>query len=133
MAVNYAARACALVGTRFRPQGRGEEGMDCAGLVVATYGISASAVRRDYRLRGDHEAELRVELVRFFQTIADRQIAAGDLLLLQVTAEQLHLAVRTERGFVHAHAGIGRVVETPGLPEWPLVGAFRRRTRKGRG
>jgi len=30
---------------------------------------------------------------------------------------------------VHAHAGIRRVVETPGMPEWPVVAAYRRRVR----
>ena len=40
---------------------------------------------------------------------------------------------RTDRGFVHAHAGIGRVVETPGEPEWPVIGTYRKRLRKRKG
>jgi hypothetical protein len=35
----------------------------------------------------------------------------------------------TENGFVHAHAGIGRVVETPGQPEWEILGVYRRRSK----
>jgi hypothetical protein len=35
--------------------------------------------------------------------------------------------VRTNAGFVHAHAGIRRVVETPGMPEWPLLAVYRKR------
>jgi hypothetical protein len=41
----------------------------------------------------------------------------------------MHLGVRTDQGFVHAHAGIGRVVETPGAPEWPVLAVYRRRSR----
>jgi hypothetical protein len=50
-------------------------------------------------------------------------------MLLVPGSDQVHLAVRTGEGFVHAHAGIRRVVETPGIPEWPLVAVYRRRTR----
>jgi hypothetical protein len=57
------------------------------------------------------------------------QLRAGDLMLLVPGSDQVHLAVRTGEGFVHAHAGIRRVVETPGIPEWPLVAVYRRRTR----
>jgi hypothetical protein len=40
--------------------------------------------------------------------------------------DQLHLGVRTERGFIHAHAALRRVVETPGSPEWPLIAVYRK-------
>jgi hypothetical protein len=50
-------------------------------------------------------------------------------MLMQVSDDQLHLGVRTAAGFVHAHAHLRRVVETPGLPEWPLLGAYRKRRR----
>lgn len=127
MTANYAARARALVGTRFRPQGRGEEGLDCVGVVIASYQIPADAVRGDYALRGDRLNEARRALEAPFRRIPRSQLRPGDLMLLQTGESQLHFAVRTDRGFVHAHAGIRRVVETPGLPEWPLLGAYRRR------
>jgi hypothetical protein len=41
--------------------------------------------------------------------------------------QQIHLGIRTAAGFVHAHAGIRRVVETPGTPAWPILAAYRRR------
>jgi hypothetical protein len=50
-------------------------------------------------------------------------------MVMTIRERQLHLGVRTADGFVHAHAGLRRVVETPGMPEWPLVGAYRRRVR----
>jgi hypothetical protein len=53
----------------------------------------------------------------------------GDVMLMSLGPQRMHLGVRTDAGFVHAHAGIRRVVETPGVPEWRLVAAYRRRSR----
>jgi hypothetical protein len=50
-------------------------------------------------------------------------------MLLRPGERQLHLAVLTGSGFVHAHAGIRRVVEAPGFPEWPMLRGYRRRVR----
>lgn len=130
MAMDYAERALALVGTRFRPQGRGPDGLDCVGVVLATFGLTAGAVRRNYSLKDDHQAEVRSGLAAHFRKINVRKLSEGDVMLMKVADVQLHLAVRTAAGFVHAHAGIGRVVETPGLPEWPLLGAYRKRRRR---
>ena len=129
MKIDYVARASALVGVRFRPQGRGSEGLDCVGVILATYGIPADSSRSNYALRGTHLAELREELARYFRKVSKRALRSGDVMLLQVGEEQPHLGVRTERGFIHAHAGIRRVVETPGMPEWPLLGVYRKRSR----
>ena len=125
----YVARARALVGARFRPQGRGPEGLDCVGVVLATYVIPADAVRANYALRGEHLNEIRACLARHFRKISRKELRAGDVMLLQAGEEQPHLGVRTEHGFVHAHAGSRRVVETPGMPEWPLLGVYRKRSR----
>ena len=131
-AKDYEGRALALVGTRFRPQGRGEGALDCLGLMLAVYGIPAGAVRRDYRLRGDYGAEIATGITTHFRKIAAKAVLAGDALLFKVADNQFHFAVRTTRGCVHADAGIGRVVEMPGLPTWALVGAYRRRQRARR-
>ena len=127
MKIDYAERARALVGTPFRLQGRNSEGLDCVGVAIATFGVAPDAVRRDYRLRGDHEAEVRAFLARDFRRVATTQLRLGDLMLMRISADQLHLGVRTAAGFIHAHAGLRRVVETPGMPEWPLLGTYRRR------
>ena len=129
MAGSYDERARALVGTRFRPQGRGQDGLDCIGLILATFDIRDGEVRGDYRLRGDHRAEMEQALGRLFRRVSEKDARAGDVILLEITADQLHLGVRTSAGFVHAHAGIGRVVETPGEPEWRLLGTYRKRLR----
>jgi murein DD-endopeptidase / murein LD-carboxypeptidase len=125
--VDYVERARALVGTRFRLQGRGPEGLDCVGVAVAAFNLPTEAIRRDYRLRGDHELEVRSFLARDFRRVSKSQMRPGDLMLMRVSNDQLHLGVRTAAGFVHAHAGLRRVVETPGMPEWPLLGTYRRR------
>lgn len=128
MTTDYAARARALVGTRFRPQGRGEGGLDCVGVVVSTFGIRSDEVRCDYELRGgSHFAELQSALGEQFRSVPRTQLRAGDVMLLDAGRRQPHLAVRTNAGFVHAHAGIRRVVETPGMPEWPLLAVYRKR------
>jgi cell wall-associated NlpC family hydrolase len=127
VAVDYAARARALAGTRFRLQGRGHDGLDCVGVVLETFGLAAETIRRNYSLKGDHEADVRRGLAEHFREISVRKLSPGDVMLMKVADDQLHLAVRTAAGFVHAHAGIGRVVETPGLPEWPLLAAYRKR------
>jgi hypothetical protein len=125
--IDYAERARALVGTRFRPQGRGELGLDCIGVAIATYALKPSTVRGDYRLKGNHVAEMRDVLHHHFRRVPVGQARTGDLLLMQVASDQLHFAVKTEAGFVHAHAALRRVVETPGTPEWPVLGTYRRR------
>lgn len=132
MSNKFVERARALVGTRFRPQGRSAEtGLDCVGLVLEVFGIPAAAVRRDYRLRGDHGRELKTQIMRFFRPVAKAVAKPGDLILSGIADDQLHLAVCTEIGFVHADARLGQVVETPGRPQWRCAGTFRRRTRSG--
>jgi hypothetical protein len=127
MKVDYAARAQALVGTRFRAQGRGVDGLDCVGVVLTTFALPLASVRRNYRLRGNHLHELRKALDAHFRRVPKKQLRAGDVMLFEAGSQQLHLAVRTASGFVHAHASIRRVVETPGEPHWPIVGVYRKR------
>lgn len=120
-------RARSLIGTRFRAQGRDPRfGLDCLGLVMIAFGIGADNVRPDYRLSGDHRRELMAGLAGAFRRVGRKAARAGDLMLVEVAVRQLHLAVRTESGFVHADARRG-VVETPGEPEWPVVATYRKR------
>ena len=129
MSIDFAERARALVGTPFRLQGRGAQGLDCVGVAIETYGLPSESIRRDYRMRGDHIGEARDHLSQYFRRIPASQLRPGDLLLWRVSSDQLHIGVRTLAGFVHAHARLRRVVETPGMPDWPIVGTYRRRRR----
>jgi hypothetical protein len=77
------------------------------------------AVPSGYALRGgDPTAALDAALVRC------DGLAAGDVLVMATGPGQLHLAVRTARGFVHADAGLRRVVERAEA-DWPVIGAWR--------
>ena len=126
-------RALTLLGTRFRAQGRDPRlGLDCLGLAMIAYRVDGTVIRRDYRLSGDHRRELMAGLVGRFRRVAPSQQRAGDLMLIRVAADQYHLAIRTPAGFVHADARRG-VVETPGVPAWPVVATYRKRVRAVRG
>ena len=134
MAATDAERARALVGVPFRPQGRdASQGLDCVGLCLAAYCLPPETGRRNYRLRGDYRAEIKAIVRHWFRRVGKSQSRPGDMLLMAVTADQLHLAVRTDPGFVHADARLRRVVETPGEPDWPLIGAYRRRAHRTKG
>ena len=128
------ARAKGLVGTRFRSQGReAVTGVDCVGLAILAYGLEPARFPRDYRLRGLHRPALLSALATDFRRVWRTRCRPGDLMLMAVRDDQFHLAIRTPGGFVHADARLARVVETPGLPTWPMIGVYRRRSRKKKG
>ena len=124
------ARARALIGVRFRPQGRSaEHGLDCIGVAMMATNIPASKVRRDYGLRSDDREELNRELdARGFIRIAPVAAAEGDMLLVQSGPAGLHIVVLTDSGYVHADARLRRVVEVPGQGPWPILSAWRSST-----
>lgn len=113
-----AARAC--VGARFRPQGRSREGgYDCVGVAAAAYGVEAPA---GYPLRGGVNLVAMHLAALGLRAVTD--VEPGDLLLIAAGPGQGHLGVWTGRSVVQAHAGLRRVVETPGWPE-RVEGVFR--------
>ena len=115
----------ALIGVRFRPQGRSAEiGLDCIGLVAAALG--ATAVPRDYALRGGSAVRLGEELAKAGLGQAE-SARAGDVLVLKAGAAQLHLGIFTGGGLIHGDAGLRRVVERPGEIPWPIMSIWRRR------
>lgn len=116
-----AAAARAAVGARFRLHGRDPAtGLDCVGLAALALGIDAPT---GYALRGGDADAVAARLDAMLAR-ADG-VAAGDLLLLRTGPGQLHLAIRTDGGFVHADAALRRVVERPGGPPWPVLGTWR--------
>ena len=131
MAKFHANQATALVGTPFRLQGRGPGGLDCIGLALRVFDLPDEHVRNDYRLRDRLDQRSEQMIRQFFLRVRTGSTKPGDLLLLAAPANQVHFAVKTARGFVHAHAGLRQVVETPGQPAWPIIGVFRRRASKG--
>lgn len=110
-AIVAAARGC--IGARFRPHGRDPAfGLDCVGVVAIAYAVPVPA---DYALRGG-SAEAIARLIDGAGFARVDRAEAGDLQLIEAGPGQLHLVVRSPLGFVHADAGLRRVVEVPGDP-----------------
>lgn len=114
------------VGTRFRPQGRSiGTGLDCVGVaLLAAHAAGCRVTVPPYALGGDHEARLDLAVAACGCTPVDAA-RPGDLLVLAPAVGRRHVAVATPDGIVHAHAGLGRVVEGPLDPAWRLVAAWR--------
>ncbi|WP_242446133.1 NlpC/P60 family protein [Sphingopyxis lindanitolerans] len=104
-----------MVGARFRRQGRDPAtGLDCVGLVWAAYVAAGRELvaPAGYPLRGWTRARIEAALAAAgFERVEDRRV--GDVVLIALAAGQIHLGVMGPASFVHAHAGLRRVVETP--------------------
>ncbi|UZW56863.1 peptidoglycan endopeptidase [Sphingobium sp. JS3065] len=116
------AAARALVGARFRLHGRSvERGLDCVGLAALVLGRRAP---EGYGLRSGDEG-LAAEWLRAAGLRRVKAARDGDLALVRPGPLQLHLMIVVPGGHVHAHAGVGRVVEMPGDSPWPVLGYWR--------
>jgi lipoprotein Spr len=124
-----AQAALDLVGVPFLLHGRSADaGLDCVGLVGLCLSAAGSdvAVPGDYRLRGQHADRACAYFdERGFRGITDTSVVAGDILLLEPGARQIHLAILTHVGAVHAHMGLGRVVVTPLPLPWHIIAQWR--------
>ena len=118
------ARARACLGVRFRPQGRDPAyGLDCVGLIAVAGAVAADNVPARYALRGGTAGDIMAQI----DAVGLQRIsvaAAGDVMLAEAGPRQFHLLLRTATGFVHADAGIGRVVEVPGAVPWPVLACW---------
>lgn len=126
------AAARGMLGVRFRPQGRDVvRGLDCVGLIWAAYAAAKVPLRAPvgYPLRGWRG--LRIEaaleqsgLVRVCD-IGQRGRRIGDVLLCALGAGQFHLGLGGASSVIHAHAGLGRVVESPWDAAWAEADVWR--------
>lgn len=103
-------------------------GVDCVGLVAACLASTGRVfdVPSRYRLRGDYDDAVRAffDDARF-APVRENAWQAGDIILVRIAPRQLHFAIITEQGAVHAHMGLGRVVLTPLPLPWGTVGHWR--------
>ena len=124
----FATAAQSLLGVRYRLHGRdAERGLDCVGLVAAALeraGYPAHAPHGYTMRQADCTPLLGFAARNGFDAVAD----AGDLVLIMANLIQPHLLVRVPGGFVHAHAGLRRVVLLPGASPWPIAHQWRLRT-----
>lgn len=121
------AEARSWIGVPYLHQGRSRLGVDCVGLLIkVAHGLGMS----DYDVAGYARVPssdfLRAECERLMRRIPVSQRQPADVLLLRFKRDPQHLAVVTDRGFLHAYAGAGRVVETSMPPEWErrIVAAY---------
>ena len=116
MRAAFAAAAEGLCGVPFRLHGRDPAtGLDCVGLVAAALERCGCAVvaPEGYALRALSVAPLLGFAARNGFAALDPLAPGqpGDLLLLRLSAIQAHLAIVLDHHrFVHAHAGLGKVV-----------------------
>lgn len=121
------ARAC--VGTPYRLHGRDPAtGLDCAGLVLACLARVGRVVAfpTGYRLHTVDISGLLELADRTMPGPAALPAEAGDVFLVRPGPAQHHLLVALDAAsFVHAHAALRRVVETPFPSPWPILRHWR--------
>lgn len=126
---DLAAAALALVGTRFRLQGRDPAtGLDCIGLL----GAAMAACGRPLTLPTGYPLRLRAlgswlpdpAASGFART--EPPFTPGDVVMIEPGPAQFHLAIAAPgAGWVHAHAGLRKVVHDPELPKGPMTHHWR--------
>ena len=118
-----AARAEALVGVPFRLHGRDPStGLDCVGVVAVALsdGKRPIVAPTGYALRNRSIADRLDCAARAGLIDVDGSVAPGDILLVRPGPGQHHLLVAAaDNRFIHAHAGLRRVVSLPGPLPWP--------------
>lgn len=124
--------ACAAadkIGTRFRLHGRHPKlGLDCVGLVVCAIEASGrkGTLPNGYRLRNSSIEQF----VAAARNIGFEEVMGGplpgDVILAIPGPAQHHLLIAETAGsFIHADAGLGRVVRVTSPLPWPVVGHWR--------
>ncbi len=127
--LTLARAAQAFEGTPFRLHGRDPQtGLDCLGLLAAALASLGRScpLPNGYHLRNRDATALLPEPTALGFELGRGPGEPGDVLLLQPGPAQFHLAIALEAGrFVHAHAGIGRVVISAGTLPWPVFERWR--------
>lgn len=107
------------IGVRFRHQGRSRAGVDCVGIL----GNSANArgmvfeLPTDYDMRVDPERLIAYLRQRLAEVPVSRMVP-GDILLIRYGGRSTHLALRTDKGILHASTEFKKVVEHGYEEKW---------------
>ncbi len=115
-------RARAMMGVPFRLHGRGADGVDCVGLAAVAWRVEAPT---GYALRSAPRTKIERVLDELGFVTSDA--IAGAVVLIAPGPGQLHLAIATGAGVIHADAVARRVVERAAPLPWPLLAAWIRR------
>ena len=109
-----------LVGTHFRLHGRDPQtGLDCIGLLAAAMARAGQpiAVPTGYPLRLRDLAQWLPLPADLGFALAEPPYQSGDVVMVQPGPAQFHLAIADPAlGWIHAHAGLRRVVRDAALP-----------------
>jgi lipoprotein Spr len=114
------ARARAVIDAPFRLHGRDLlRGFDCVGLVALAWDVE---VPTGYAMRGTPRALIERTLATLgFVQCGEK---AGAIVLAATGPGQLHLAISTGKGVIHADAVARRVIERPAPLPWPILAAW---------
>jgi hypothetical protein len=121
--------ALRTIGAKFRLHGRDPStGLDCVGVV--DHSLKAAGLQPDvpsaytFRNRSSKPFEKHFEASGLLP--ASGPIEAGDVILALAGPAQFHLLVATEAAqFVHAHAGLRRIVAMRGHLPWTILQNWR--------
>lgn len=126
-ALAIAARG--LVGASYRHDGRDPAtGLDCLGVLGAALTAIGQAAALPPRNTMHRRGESDVATIARTCGLVDASgpTRPGDVLLVRCSPLQLHVLVAVRADcFVHAHAGLRRVVLSPTDPAWSIVGHWR--------
>lgn len=126
---SLACAAEALVGRPFRLHGRDPAtGLDCIGVLdQALQAIGRQAtLPQAYSLRTRQVPDLSGLAESCGFAAAEGVPAPGDVLFVRIGPVQFHLVIAARDGrFVHAHAGLRRVVTGRIDATWPIIGHWR--------
>ena len=100
------------IGTKFIHQGRCKDGLDCLGLIV----LIAKELELSnfdfihYEKRPDGKKVLS-KVLNHYKEIPLWGAKQGDLLIFGNYKRPFHIAVKTDKGIIHVHEGVGKVIE----------------------
>lgn len=116
-----AEAALELIGVPFRLHGRDRvTGLDCVGLVAEALKRCGRSITppHGYAMRALDVAPMLALASSCGLVEADQN---GAVVLARVHPLQPHLLITVPGGFVHAHAGLGRVTMLPQPLPWPVI------------